>query len=176
MKLKTGAAFLLMAVMLIAALCIGAWKGWRGEAELAMERRAALEQMLEIRAECAHNVLVVAKRHLPDTDARVQAVEAAWRALSGDNTLSDKARAHAALTQDAKSLLEGLAALESVQQDPRDRMYAENYLPQMLLESQSSGAAESYHQAAVEFNQGLAGSFSGMLARLFGMQPMELFQ
>ena len=176
MKFKNVAAFLLMITMLAGALCIGAWKGWRQEADEALERRAALDRMLEIRLECAHNVLTVAGRHLPESDAGVQALRQIMDVLAGNAPLSEKAAANAGLTRAAQQLLTDLSGLPSVQQDARDRMYAENYLPQMLLESGASGAAEHYNQAVEQYNQGLQGSFSGMLARLFGTKPLEAFR
>ena len=53
--------------------------------------------------------------------------------------------------------------------------YAENYLPQMMEQSEEKTAGANYNAAAREFNQKLNGTFSGWLAKLLGIRPAEEF-
>ena len=132
--------------------------------------------MLTARAEAACNILTVAKRHLSETDEALQAVDACRRTLQAENeSLSRKAESSARLTESADALLAKLAALPSVQQDSRDKMYVESYLPQMLEESEEKTAGANYNLAAAQFNSSLRGSLSGWLAMALGVRTAQEF-
>lgn len=175
MKLRTGWAFVLMVVLVIASVGIGAYRGWSQERARVEETYAGLENMLQTRVETAYNVLTVAKRH-PDAGAeRIRQVEQLKDLLESGASLPAKAKANQQLSQDAAELLAHLSALSSVQNDSRDKMYVESYLPQMLEQSEEKTAGANYNSAAREFNQKLNSTFSGFLAKLMGIQPAEEF-
>ena len=152
MKLRSGAAFLLMLCLVLVAVGVGAHQGWSQERARVEENYQTLEKILSTRVESAYNLLTVARRHLPETHEQIIHIARARDVLEGNASLPEKAQASALLSQNADALLLILSSLPSVQADDRDLMYAESYLPQMLEES-----------------------FSGMLARLLGVKPAEEF-
>lgn len=175
MKLRAGAGFILMICMMLFSVCFGAYQGWSKERMQVEETYAGLESMIHTRIESAYNLLTVASRHLNADDEGLRHVAADRDILEGRYTLSQKAQANESLTRDAQALLDALEALPSVQQDSRDKMYVESYLPQMLAESEERAAGANYNTAAAEFNSRLEGSFSGWLASLMGIQAAEEF-
>lgn len=175
MKFRSGVAFVLMICLVCAGLVIGAYKGWSGERAQVEQLQSSLDAMLGTRVESAYNLLTVARRHLPADDALLSAVAADRDTLEGSAGLADKAAANARLTADGKALLAALAALDSVQQDDRDRMYVESYLTQMLEESEEKTAGANYNLAAAQFNSSLRGSLSGRLAMALGVRTAQEF-
>ena len=175
MKLRAGAAFLILVCVVIFSLCFGAYRGWSQERSRVEENYAGLESMLRTRVESAYNVLTVARRHLNETDEALQSVIRDRNILEGKYSLSEKARANEALTRDAGELLQKLAGLESVSRDERDSMYVTSYLPQMLTESEAKAAGANYNSAAAEFNEKLQSTFSGWIARVLGIRAAEEF-
>ena len=176
MKLKTGTAILIMIVLVIGGVLFGAYKGWKEEKAHVDATYAGLESMLQTRVETAYNILTVAKRHLPETDEAYQRVSLDLGQL--DNAYTDlgrKAQANEALAQDAAALLQALSQLDTVKNDSRDEMYVNNYLPQMLSESEAKTEGAAYNQAAAEFNGRINRTFSGFLAKLMGIKPAEVF-
>ena len=176
MKLKTGTAFVIMVVLIIGSVLFGAYKGWSEEKAHVDATYAGLESMLQTRVETAYNILAVAKRHVPETDEAYQRVSMDLGQL--DNAYSDlgrKAEANDALGRDAAALLKTLAELDTVKNDSRDKMYVDNYLPQMLSESEQMTVGATYNQAAAEFNGRINRTFSGFLAKLMGIKPAEVF-
>lgn len=175
MKLRSGAAFLLMICLILFSVCLGAYRGWSDERAQVEESLSGLESMIAGRVECAWNVWAVAKRHLPETDEDILRMNEARDILSGSASLSEKAAADAWLSESAARVLEKLSSLPSVQQDSRDLMYAESYLPQMLSESEERTASSRYNAAAAQFNLQLQESFSGAIAHFLGVKPAEEF-
>lgn len=175
MKLRAGAAFFLMVLMLFFSVACGAYRGWNEERAMVEETLSGLESMLMARVEAACNVLTVAGRHLPKEQEAVARLRAARDTLAGESSLAEKAAANEALTQAAEDVLALLLAQESVQQDSRDRMYAESYLPQMLSQSEEKTAGAQYNTAAAQFNQRLSASISGRIAALLGVETAEEF-
>ena len=159
MKLKTGTAALIMVILMVFSIGFGAYRGWKKERALVNETYTGLETMLHTRVESAYNLLTVASRHLSADHESIRRVT----------------EANERLTLDAAELLKELAALESVQNDSRDRMYVTDYLPQMLAESESLTAKANYNTAAREFNASFNASISGWIARLMGIGPAEEF-
>lgn len=175
MKLRAGAGFILMVFMVLFSVCFGAYRGWSEERARVEETYAGLENMIHTRVESAYNLLTVAARHLDKNDEAFKRVTADRDVLEGKYSLSQKALANESLTKDAETLLGALASLPTVQQDSRDKMYVESYLPQMLAESEERAAGANYNTAAAEFNSRLEGSFSGWLASLMGIRAAEEF-
>lgn len=178
MKLKTGTAVLITACLVVFAFVFGAYQGWSNEKAQVNEAYPGLESMLQYRVEAANNLLTVARRHLDAEDELVKKVTADRDALSGRQGLKEmkkKAAANEALTRDAEALLEKLAATESVRNYNRDQMYVENTIRQQFEESESKAAGAQYNEAARAFNESLNGSFSGWIARLMRVGPVEEF-
>ena len=175
MKLRSGIAFLLMLCLVIAAVGIGAYQGWSNEKKAVEDTYAGLEKMIRARVESAYNLLTVAGRHLPGTDAHMAQLISARDVLESDAPLPQKAAANEALSKSAGEILSALSALPSVQADSRDKMYVESYLPQMLEESEARTAGAAYNTAAAAFNRELEESLSGFVARLLGIRPAEEF-
>ena len=178
MKLKTGWAFALMVILVVGSVIFGAYRGWSDERARVNETYAGLESMLQTRVESAYNVLAVAKRHVPENDEYFSNVKKELTVLeSASATLPEKARANEALTADAQALLSQMAQMDTVKNDSRDRMYVEDYLPQMLAQSEEKTAGAAYNQAAAEFNGRMKGTFSGWIARtLLGIKPAAEFK
>ena len=176
MKLKTGTAFVIMIVLVIGSVLFGAYRGWSGEKARVDETYTGLESMLQTRVETAYNVLAVARRYLPETDSAFQKVAMDRDQLENPYaTLHRKATANEDLSRDAAALLKALGDMDAVKRDSRDSMYVNNYLPQMLSESEAKTAGAVYNQAAAEFNKRLNSTFSGFLAKILGVKRAEVF-
>ena len=170
--LKISAAVLLMVCLTVVALGIGSVKGWQREKMKVEESANSLLDVLQTRLESANNVLTVARRHLSGSDAAVQAVVRDRDVLNSGAALEEKLNASAKLTEDANALLKKLANQSSVHQDTRDLMYVQDYLPQMLSESQERTAGAYYNAAVRNYNEGLKNSWTGRIARVFGAKEM----
>ena len=176
MKLRTGWAVVLLIVLVLFAVCFGAYRGWSGERARVEENYSGLEDVLPDRVEVANYVLTVAKRHLPRNSELIVRLENDLAILDRKtSSLVDKASANAALTRDADALLESLKELESLQADARDLDYVNNYLPKKLGESESKILDTNYNIDAEDFNQRLNGTFSGWIAKIMGVKPLEIF-
>lgn len=176
MKFRPVFAFFLMLVLIVAAVALGAYRGWSNEYAAVQEMSGSINRMLASRVETANNILSVAARHLPAKDEDVASLRVDLDYLRGDFALSQKATANRHLTEDALIVLEKLRGLESVKNDKRDLMYAQTLLPQMLSESGELTAQNEYNRAARSFNERLSGSpLSGKLARLFGVHFADVF-
>lgn len=174
MKIKTGTAFLLMICLCVTAVGVGAWRGWQEEKDALAMSREGLDHKVQIRVECAYNLLTVASRHLDENNEAFQAVLADRKILeNAAATLPEKSAASADLARSAQALLRAMEGLESVQSDARDSMYVREYLPQMLANSAEGGEAEFYNLSAREYNARLQGTFSGRLAGLMGFRAAE---
>lgn len=178
MKLKTGTAVLITACLVVFAFVFGAYQGWTNEKAQVNEAYPGLESMLQYRVEAANNLLTVARRHLSADDELVKKVAEDKDALSGRQGLKEmkkKAAANEKLTEDAEALLQKLAATDSVRTYNRDLMYVENTIRQQFSESELKAAGAQYNEAAKAFNDSLQGSFSGWIARLMRVGPVEEF-
>lgn len=178
MKLKTGTAVLITACLVVFAFVFGAYQGWTNEKAQVNEAYPGLESMLQYRVEAANNLLTVARRHLSADDELVKKVAEDKDALSGRQGLKEmkkKAAANEKLTEDAEALLQKLAATDSVRTYNRDLMYVENTIRQQFSESELKAAGAQYNEAAKAFNDSLQGSFSGWIARLLRVGPVEEF-
>lgn len=175
---KTPAVLLGLVILLAlvaAALSIGAVRGYREEKTQVESALASFDAVIGSRVETGNNLLTVARRHLPQGDAQLEAVAKDVGDLSATGQWQQKMSANARLEADAKALLKALEALPSVQEDSRDMGYVTGLLPQALEQSAQWADAGKYNEAAAAYNQRLNGSFSGWLARFFGATPAALF-
>lgn len=200
MKLRTGTAFVLMVCLIVFSVGFGAYRGWSRERaeveeaaaglhELLLSSSSHLEEALSRRIETANGLLTVALRHLPAGDERVQALTRDRDALADSTALDQKIEANDQFTRHAEALLEALAPLDSVQSNARDLAYVAQpgYLRTKLYDSEAqaggdqlsqaltsfNSGVQEYNQAADAFNGELNGSFSGWVARLLGVKPVE---
>ena len=169
-------AVLFAVLLLCGAVVYGAQHSWSDERAKISADQAQLQTMLDTRVEVACNILTVARRHLPAEDAAVAALEQDKNTLAGSASLHEKAAANFRLTEEARSLLSTLSALDTVQADARDKMYVDSLLPRMLSESEAYTAQSDYNTAAEDFNARLNGSpVSGTLAKWLGVTELEVF-
>lgn len=202
MKLRTGTAFVLMICLIVFSVGFGAYRGWSRERaeveaaynglnELVSSSNSRLEDMLSRRIEAANSLLIVARRHLPDTDEAIRALTEDRDILANQTSLADKAEANRRFAQHAEALLALLSQQPSVQQNARDLAYVAQpgYLRTVLQNSEAqaseeqfsqavqsfSDAVAQYNQAADGYNGELNGSFSGWVARLLGVKAIDNF-
>lgn len=174
--LQTVIAFLLMVVMVVCSLFIGANKAWTKRWNEVNASRMPAEATLTLRTETAYNLLTVAGRYLPADNGAYAAVLADLSLMQDeDEWLSDRAEASCNFQEDAKKLLSVLAANAQVQNDSRDHMYVTLMLPQAVEQCANNAAFTAYDTAASSYNNSL-NSFSGLLARMTGVEYAELFE
>ena len=160
-------ALAIMIVMICCALCIGANKVWKKNRVSVDAAYIAWEDNIQQRVETAYNLLIVAGRYLPATDAQVASVRNDLKTMESADT-ADRVSAGETFLTDAQSLLASLAANQAVQSDSRDTMYVTLMLPQAVEQCSNNAAMTAYNAAAQSYNDGLR-SFSGLLARLTGI-------
>lgn len=160
----------IMCVMLACALCMGANRGWTKERKSLDGEVSALNAALSARAETAYNLLTVAARHMDESDARLAQLRGDIKLLENASApLAERAAASARYQPACKEILSALAALPGVQSDSRDVMYVIQMLPQAVEQCASQGAQQAYNEAAEAYNARMRKSFSGLLARLTGV-------
>lgn len=162
----------LAAAMVVAAVGIGAVRGWniqREEALTALSETGALGASIQVRAMDAANLAVVAERHLTD-DADVATLRHAYNTICGGSAAPDQlAQADDAISAAAASLAEKLTGLDSVQASSRDRAYISSLTRSL---SETSGASTAYAAIVEDYNSRLESSPTGRLAMLLGVAPL----
>ena len=157
-------------VMTVAAVCIGAVRGWGGEQEKvlsAFTEDSSLHEYLDTRAMDAANLIVVASRHLPADDATLTKLQMARSTLlHPEASVMQLSHVDAVITEAAKTLAETLPKLDSVKASSRDQAYITT-LTRTL--SAATDVTSAYDTAVKTFNERMNGSFTGMLAKLFGV-------
>lgn len=167
-------AFVLMLLMLCCALLYGANRHWTGERAIVEAEATGALLAIDVRVETAHNLLTVAYRHLPKDDALCASVSGSLAVMKNTALpLAQRAAACEDFIRHAETLLSALAQKESVMGDSRDHMYATLMLPQAVETCEDYSALATYDHYAAEFNDGLYGSFSGLLARISGVDAAE---
>lgn len=170
---STALCVCLAVILSVAAICVGAVRGWQGERTQtlnAFSDGGSVYVQLDERAMDAANLSVVAARHLPKDEPSLVALQDARRVLiSTQSDLNAKADADAVLSNAAEALAQTLLALDSVQASPRDLAYITT-LTRSLAEATTLAA--DYAEAARAFNQRLSSSLTGKLAMCFGIQAL----
>lgn len=172
---KTALALLAMLVLFGLAFGIGAYRGFTAEGDQVASALDSLSAVMDTRAEMGHNLLVVARRHLPENDECVKAVKEDVQQLDARANPLSKAEPNRRLSADAKALMDALAQLDSVKADQRDYGYVTGLLPQGFAQSAKWADAEKYNQAVEEFNKRLESGPNGWVARLLGIKPAIAF-
>ena len=164
---------ILVAALLIAAVCIGAMRGWQGEREKALTALSGeLFGVLEERAMDAANLIVVTSRHLDAADERLMKLQALQLLLSDRASSPDELiQADADLTALAQSLGQSLPELASVRASARDQAYIST-LTRTLAES--TGIGNAYHLLVEAFNQRFTSSPTGWIAQLLGVPLIDV--
>ncbi len=174
--LQTVLAFVLMIVMVVCSLFIGAHKAWAKRWDEVNVSLAQAEEVLKLRTETAYNLLTVAGRYLPESDAGYAAVSGDLRQMQDTaEGLFERADASIRFQSDAQALLTALAKNAQVRSDSCDRMYVTLMLPQAVEQCANNAAFTAYDAAAGSYNSAL-NSFSGQLARITGIKYAELFE
>lgn len=174
-KINAFLAFLAMLILLAGAVMWGAYRGWSQERRQVESSMGTLYEMLGARREIGHNILTVAGRHLPETDAHIRALREDIEALSKDGDFDKLARANARFEKDAKELLDALKEQPTLKRDERDSMYATSMLPQALEQSARMTEQAEYNRQAADFNQSMDDRLSGRLARFLGVKKAQQF-
>ena len=163
--------------LVLAAVALGAYRGWSGERRQALEtftENTALRDYLEERSMDAANLRVVAARHLDREDEDLAALTQVRKTLTDpEATVEELAAADAELTRLAARLQQELPQLASVQQSSRDQAYITT-LTRTLLAAQS--VTDSYNAQVESFNRRLEASLTGKLAQLLGVQPLTAYE
>lgn len=166
-------AVLLMLLLVAGALLFGARQGWVHERKALDGSLATVEERLTELRETGANLLVVARRHLPETDPLYKEVEVLVKALATQKPLSARYAESEQLSGKANLLLQELRQQPSVQADERDLGYVDGLLPQRLDQASAAAWRDEYNARADIYNQGLTGSFSGRLAQMLGIRPAD---
>ncbi len=167
---------IILLVLVASALSIGAVRGYRDEKAQVESALTSLDKVFGSRVETGNNLLTVARRHLSGEDPMLLAVERDVKALSEKALWPKKMEANLQLEKDAGALLKALEARPSVREDSRDLGYVTGLLPQALDQSAQWADAGRYNEMSAAYNERLRGSFSGWLARFFGVGEAELFK
>lgn len=166
-------AALLMILLVAGALFFGARQGWIAERKALDGSLQTVEERLTELRETGANLLVVARRHLPESDPLIQELDAGVKALAGKTPLRTRYALGEQLGSTAKLLLTQLGQQPTVQADERDLGYVQGLLPQRLEQAAADAWREEYNARADIYNQGLSSSFSGRLAQLLGISPVD---
>ena len=172
-NLPTGACVLIALALVAFGLIYGTLTGYG-------EERAQVEALwsgdvLSYRGADGLNLCVVARRHLPQDDPAVLALEESAGALRSAGGIAAKKAADSALEADFAAVarkLESSASFQASERDPR-------YLSMLEADLSSLGASQAvstYNRAASAFNDLLAAPLTGSLARLLGVTPCELYE
>ena len=171
-------AFALMVVMVFCALCIGANKAWTKNRANVTASFSVLQENVQQRVETAYNLLTVAGRYLPAEDEGIVAVKQDLQAMesgiNNESAIASVADAGEQFSLDAQALLTQLSNNSAVARDSRDSMYVSMMLPQAVEQCSNASALQAYNAAAESFNDGMH-SFSGLLARLTGVDYAPVY-
>ena len=131
-----------------------------------------IQSDLNERAGIAYNLVVLARKYLPEDNALIQNAVSTATALASAGGIREKSAANRALETTVKDLADVLSSLTLSAQDAR-------YPQRMYTDFRSRGDAIShdpYNQAAVSFNRILSGFPAKLLGGLTGIRPLELFE
>jgi len=179
MKISIGniVTVIICIVLLVAAVCVGAVRGWSDERSAALSALTSTGDMrtqLEYRGMDAANLAVVAARHLPAEDAALAALRKASSTLLSDtDDVNRILEADAAITDAALRLADTLPGLATVQASDRDRTYI-SMLTATL--GKKSSITHSYTLLVEDYNERLTTSLTGKLAMLLGVSPLPAAQ
>ena len=177
-NLPTGACVLIALALVAFGLIYGTLSGYgdeRAQVEALWSGENGLSDVLSYRGADGLNLCVVARRHLPQDDPAVLALEESAGALRSSGGAALKKEADAALEAAFEAVARKLESSGSFQTSERDQ----RYLSMLAADLNSLGASQAvgtYNRAASAFNDLLAAPLTGALARLLGVSPCELYE
>ena len=172
-NLPAGACVLIALALVAFGLIYGTLTGYGDER--AQVEALGLSDVLSYRGADGLNLCVVARRHLPQDDPAVLALEESAGALRSSGGAALKKEADAALEAAFEAVARKLESSGSFQTSERDQ----RYLSMLEADLNSLGASQAvgtYNRAASAFNDLLAAPLTGALARLLGVSPCELYE
>ncbi|MCL1805591.1 MAG: LemA family protein [Clostridiales bacterium] len=172
-------AICVMILMIAAGTLIGSHNSLAGKRDKAavvftMGVRGdgiSIQGDLRERDGAAYNMVVVARKYLPEDNALIQNVLIARGELEVAATVGAKSAANRKLETAVKDLYDVLSVTELSGQDER-------YPRQLYTDFRSRGDSighDPYNQEAAAFNRVLSGFPAGLLGGLTGVKPLELF-
>ncbi len=178
-KLSVGVCILISLALVLFGLIFGTVSGFnddRKQVSALLSGESGLMDMLAFRGADGLNLCVVARRHLPATDADVLALENAAHKLRDEKaSLATMKQEDGRLSIAAERVEDKLLAAGSFAASARDQAYLD-MLTADMKQLAASPVIATYNQAAADFNQQLDTKTGGALARLLGMKPCELYQ
>ncbi|MDR1192611.1 MAG: LemA family protein [Peptococcaceae bacterium] len=132
---------------------------------------AGIDRDLRERGEAAYNMVVVARKYLPEDHGLIQATLAARQSLDEAATVRHKAAADKELAAAVADLYQALGAMSLSELDAP-------YPRRLYTDFQSRGDSIShdpYNFRASAFNEALDTFPASLLGGLTGIQPLELF-
>lgn len=179
LKLPIGVCVLISLALVVFGLIFGTVSGFsdeRRQVTALLEGENGLMDVLSYRGADGLNLCVVARRHLPQADEDVMALETAAKALrAAGGKLADKKAQDAGLEEAVSAVSAKLREAESFQHSERDQRYLDMLISD-LQSLRASAVVTSYNQAATDFNNQLSGPISGVLASLLGVEPCALYE
>ena len=177
---KQSAAIAVMILMILAATLFGGHSSLaklRGEAERVFAAGIdgdgiGIQNDLEERSAAAYNLVNIARKYLPETDASIQGVLTARDALSAAGSISDKYEADQALS-DAVTDLKN--KLDDVNLSEKDAPYPDRLYTNFLSRGETI-SHDPYNRLAAEFNAALTEFPASLLSKLTGVKSLELFR
>ena len=155
----------------------GSLAALRGEAAAVFTLGArgdgvGIQSDLNERAGAAYNMVVVARRYLPEENALIQNTLSARAALAGAAGVGEKSDANRALDVAVKDLYDALGNMALSEADSR-------YPHSLYAEFKSGGdriSHDPYNRGAAEFNKLLSAFPASALGRLTGVKPLDMFE
>lgn len=178
-KLPISVCILLSIVLVVFGVAFGTMSGFRDEQKevtVLLTGENGLMDVLSYRGADGLNLRVVARRHLPQDDADLLALESTAQTLiAGGESLAQKHAQDERLTVAVQAVSQKLNQSESFRASERDRKYLD-MLSADLKNLAASDVAGTYNQAAAEFNRQLQSTVWGKLAAVLGVAPCELYE
>ena len=177
-KLPTALCALIAAVLVILGLLYGTWSGFRedrAQVDELLTMENGLLDVLSYRAADGINLSVVAKRHLPAADEKLQELEQLARQLQQASEVRASTSLDHAVAEAFEAVSIKLKETPSFQQSQRDQRYLD-MLTADFNSLHASDVVNAYNQAAADFNAQLAQPVSGWLASLMGIEKCPLYE
>jgi len=173
-------AQIIMVLMIILGTLIGSHNtlaGMRKSAALVFTTGArgdgiGIQSDLRERSSAAYNMVVIARKYLPEENSLMQNVLKTRTSLDAASSVKDKALTDRLLetaVRDLHDVLNGMALSE------KDAVYAQG----QYTAFRSGGdriSHDPYNKVAESFNKSLSGFPAGFLGGLTGVKPLDLYE
>ena len=176
---KRSFAVTAMILMIIVGTLVGSHNSLqdlRGKAELVftvgrLGDGVGIQGDLRERNDAAYNMVVIARKYLPEDNPVIRNVLDARQMLDAAASIGEKASANKKLDTAVKDLFDVLNGMSLSEQDAR-------YPQRLYTDFRARGdtiSHDSYNQTAARFNETLSRFPAGILGSLTGIQPLEFF-